>query len=207
MATTLEYRDFILDQFASCGDVTCKPMMGEYLLYYRGVLFGGIYDNRLLVKIVGGTKRFGMKEHIPYKGAKPMYLVSDVDDEHSLREIVLATYKVLVGERTSEGHTRATSFQSMVYEATKAIPYGKVVTYADIAKRIGKPKAARAVGNTLHDYPTTITIPCHRVVNAKGNLAEHFGFCGIEAQRKLLESEGVEVDGYRVDLAKYRAII
>lgn len=50
MSSTKEYRDFILDQLESLKEVTCKPMMGEYLLYYRGVLIGGIYDDRFLVK-------------------------------------------------------------------------------------------------------------------------------------------------------------
>lgn len=70
-------------------------MMGEFLLYYRQVLIGGIYDDRLLVKIVKENKKYGMKEAIPYPGAKPMYLVSDVDDKELLKDIVLDTYNDL----------------------------------------------------------------------------------------------------------------
>ena len=55
MATTKEYRDFILEQLKLLDNITCKPMMGEYLLYYKDVLFGGIYDDRLLVKIIKDT--------------------------------------------------------------------------------------------------------------------------------------------------------
>ena len=56
MATTIEYKDFILEQISLLEDITCKPMMGEYLLYYKGILFGGIYDDRLLLKINEGNK-------------------------------------------------------------------------------------------------------------------------------------------------------
>lgn len=52
MSCTKEYRDYVLEQLARVPDVTCRPMMGEFLLYSEGVLFGGIYDDRLLVKIV-----------------------------------------------------------------------------------------------------------------------------------------------------------
>lgn len=70
-------------------------MMGEYLLYYNNILFGGIYDNRLLVKIVESNKKFSMQESIPYKGAKPMYLVDDLDNQEKLKEIVIGTCKDL----------------------------------------------------------------------------------------------------------------
>ncbi len=89
MATTKEYRDFILEQLNILENITCKPMMGEYLLYYEGLLFGGIYDDRLLVKITDSNKKYNMEETIPYNGAKPMYLVSDVDNQDILKEIVL----------------------------------------------------------------------------------------------------------------------
>lgn len=96
MATSKEYKDFILEQLNSLNNITYKSMMGEYLLYYNGVLFGGIYDDRLLVKIVNGNKKYNMQESIPYEGAKPMYLVDDVDNSESLENIVLDTYKCLL---------------------------------------------------------------------------------------------------------------
>ncbi len=95
MATTKDYRDFILEQLNLLDNITCKSMMGEYLLYYNGILFGGIYDDRLLVKIVDGNKKYNMQESIPYESAKPMYLVDDVDNQEVLRDIVLDTYKDL----------------------------------------------------------------------------------------------------------------
>lgn len=66
-------------------------MMGEFLLYADGVLFGGIYDDRLLVKKTDGNAEFGMSEALPYEGAKTMYLVDEVDDKERLREIVEKT--------------------------------------------------------------------------------------------------------------------
>ena len=95
MATTKDYRDFILEQLILLDNITCKSMMGEYLLYYNGILFGGIYDDRLLVKIVDSNKKYNMQESIPYDRAKPMYLVDNVDNEEVLRDIVLDTCKDL----------------------------------------------------------------------------------------------------------------
>ena len=96
MATTKDYRDFILEELSLLDNITCRPMMGEYLLYYNGVLFGGIYDERLLVKIVNGNKKYNMEEEIPYKGAKPMYFVDNVDEKELLKNIVIDTYNDLV---------------------------------------------------------------------------------------------------------------
>ena len=91
MASTKEYRDYILKQLAEVPDVSCRPMMGEFLLYADGVLFGGIYDDRLLVKITSGNSSFSMSEALPYEGAKKMYLVDEVDDKERLKEIVERT--------------------------------------------------------------------------------------------------------------------
>ena len=95
MASTKEYKDFILDNLSLLDGITCKPMMGEYLLYYNGVLFGGIYDDRLLVKIGKSNKKYNIEEAIPYSGAKAMFLVDNIDDKELLKEIVLDTYKDL----------------------------------------------------------------------------------------------------------------
>ena len=95
MSSTKEYRDFILEQLNLLDDITYKSMMGEYLLYYNGLLFGGIYDDRFLVKKVDSNKEYNMKESIPYDGAKPMYLVDDVDNQDTLKDIVLDTCRGL----------------------------------------------------------------------------------------------------------------
>ena len=78
-----------------------------------------------------------------------------------------------------------------VYEFVKTIPRGKVATYGQIALYLGNRNFARVVGNILHNNPDPEHIPCHRVVNAQGKLAQSYAFGGIEAQRRLLESEGV----------------
>lgn len=95
MATSKDYKDFILEQLDLLNNITCRAMMGEYLLYYNQILFGGIYDNRLLVKIVDKNKRYNMEEQIPYKGAKPMYLVEDIENKEILKEIIIETCKNL----------------------------------------------------------------------------------------------------------------
>lgn len=95
VASTKEYRDFILEQLSEAPNITCRPMMGEFLLYSNNVLFGGIYDDRLLVKIVPENEQYKMAEEIPYDGANPMYFVEDVDNKEKLAEIVNATLRGL----------------------------------------------------------------------------------------------------------------
>jgi TfoX/Sxy family transcriptional regulator of competence genes len=95
MASTKEYRDYILDNLSLLDNITYKPMMGEYLLYYDGKLFGGIYDDRLLVKKVVGNSKYQMEEAIPYTGAKPMYLVDDIENSELLKDIIVDTCKDL----------------------------------------------------------------------------------------------------------------
>ena len=96
MASTKEYRDYILEQLSFVPGVTCRPMMGEFLLYADGVLFGGIYDDRLLVKKTESNAGFGMSEALPYEGAKPMYLVNEVDDRERLKGIIEGTVNNLL---------------------------------------------------------------------------------------------------------------
>ena len=91
MASTKEFRDYILEQLRELPGITCRPMMGEYLLYLDGVLFGGIYDDRLLVKKTETNAEFEMAEEIPYPTGKPMYMIADIDNADRLAEIVDAT--------------------------------------------------------------------------------------------------------------------
>ena len=96
MATSKDYKDFILEQLGLIDNINCKAMMGEYLLYYNNILFGGIYDNRLLVKKVNRNKKYNMQEQIPYENAKNMYLVDDIDNKEKLKEIIIETCKDLL---------------------------------------------------------------------------------------------------------------
>ena len=91
MASTKEYRDYVIEELSIIDGITYKPMMSEFLLYYNGLLFGGIYDDRFLVKKVDNNKKYDMEEVIPYENAKPMYYVEDVDDKELLKDIVLDT--------------------------------------------------------------------------------------------------------------------
>ena len=94
--------------------------------------------------------------------------------------------------------------QEKVYAFLKNIPKGKVTTYGQIASYLVNRHLSRVVANILHNNPDPSQFPCHRVVNWKGQVASGFAFGGGEAQRKLLEQEGIvfEPDG-RIDLRKY----
>ncbi|GAB1420350.1 methylated-DNA--[protein]-cysteine S-methyltransferase [Anaerolineales bacterium] len=81
-------------------------------------------------------------------------------------------------------------FQRLVYEATLAIPYGKLATYGDVAQSIGKEKGSRAVGQALAHNPIPILIPCHRVLNHKMQLHGYSGAGGLNTKRELLKHEG-----------------
>jgi len=93
--------------------------------------------------------------------------------------------------------------KTKIYNAVRDIPKGKVATYKQIAEIAGNPKLARVVGNALHRNPDHSSIPCHRVVNAKGELSKAYAFGGIEGQKKFLQEEGVEVIDEKVDLSKH----
>ena len=97
MASTKEYLDFILEQFSELDEISSRAMMGEYILYYRGRVFGGIYDNRLLVKPVPAAMKLmpDASMEFPYEGAKEMILVDDVDNREFLCELVRNMWKEL----------------------------------------------------------------------------------------------------------------
>jgi methylated-DNA-[protein]-cysteine S-methyltransferase len=90
-----------------------------------------------------------------------------------------------------------------VYNMLLKIPLGKVSTYGDIAKALGHPKAARLIGQILHDNPNPIVVPCHRVVHSNGKIG---GYAyGREKKRKLLEEEGVKFCGFNnTDLDEFQ---
>ena len=92
-----------------------------------------------------------------------------------------------------------------IYEAVKKIPYGMVATYGQIANMCGNPRLSRVVGYALHVNHDPENIPCFRVVNRFGETSIAFAFGGMDMQRKLLESEGVEFDeNGRVIMEKYQ---
>lgn len=92
MASSKEYLDYVLDQINLPDEVSYRAMMGEYILYYQGKIFGGIYDDRLLFKPVSAAKQHmpHAPMALPYDGAKEMLFVQDVDDGALLRETITA---------------------------------------------------------------------------------------------------------------------
>jgi len=97
-------------------------------------------------------------------------------------------------------------FSERIYQIVKQIPAGKVTTYGQIAAKLGKPKAARAVGNALHVNPYK-SVPCHRVVNRKGRVATNFSDGGWQEQKRKLLKEGVRFRNRMcVDLEKHRIL-
>lgn len=95
------------------------------------------------------------------------------------------------------------SFSDKVFNCVSNIPKGYVVTYGDIACAIGSPRASRQVGRALHNNPSPILIPCHKVVFKDGHLPEKFAFGGISTQKELLKQEGVQfTDDIHVDMKK-----
>ena len=89
MSSSKEYLDFIMDQLSPLGDVSCRAMMGEFILYYQGKIVGGIYDNRLLVKQTKAACEMmpDAPLELPYEGAKEMYLVENADESDFLCEL------------------------------------------------------------------------------------------------------------------------
>lgn len=88
---------------------------------------------------------------------------------------------------------KGTTFQKKVWSALLKIPKGKTITYKELAKKIGKPKAIRAVANAVGVNPLTVIIPCHRVVRSDGTLGGYSGKGGMKTKRALLIKEGVEI--------------
>ena len=97
MASTKEYLDFILEQLSGLDEISYKAMMGEYIIYFRGKIVGGIYDDRFLVKNVKNAREMmpDADLELPYEGAKEMLFVDDVDNKEFLRELVEAMYDEL----------------------------------------------------------------------------------------------------------------
>ncbi|CUO23914.1 TfoX/Sxy family protein [Flavonifractor plautii] len=97
MASRKEYLDFILEQISELEEITYRAMMGEYIIYYRGKIVGGIYDDRLLVKPVKSAISLmpDANYELPYEGAKEMLLVNDVDNKDFLTRLFNAMYNDL----------------------------------------------------------------------------------------------------------------
>ena len=97
MASSKEYLDFILEQLSELNDTTYKAMTGEYIIYYRGKIIGGVYDDRFLVKPVKSAIKLmpNAEYELPYDGAKEMLLVDELDNKEFLVELFNAMYEEL----------------------------------------------------------------------------------------------------------------
>ena len=101
MGSSKEYLEYILEQLSDLDDISHRAMMGEYILYYRGKIFGGIYDDRFLIKPVKIAKEMmpDADMELPYDGAKEMLLVDDVENREFLKELIEAMYEELPAPR------------------------------------------------------------------------------------------------------------
>ena len=101
MASSKEYLDYILEQLSDLDEITYRAMMGEYILYYRKKIIGGIYDDRFLLKPVKVAREMmpDANMELPYEGAKEMLLVDDVENKAFLKELVEAMYEELPSPR------------------------------------------------------------------------------------------------------------
>lgn len=104
MASSKEYLDFILEQLSELDGITYRSMMGEFIIYYRGKIAGGICDNRFLVKPVKAAKTLMPEAHseLPYEGAKEMLLVDNMDNKEFLKELFEAMYEELPEPKTKK---------------------------------------------------------------------------------------------------------
>ena len=101
MGSSKEYLEYVLEQLSDLEDISYRAMMGEYIIYYRGKIVGGIYDDRFLVKPVKAAMAMmpDANMELPYEGAKEMILVDDVDDREFLAELLEAMYDELPAPR------------------------------------------------------------------------------------------------------------
>ncbi|MBQ3472396.1 MAG: TfoX/Sxy family protein [Clostridia bacterium] len=97
MASTKEYLEFILEQLSDLEEISYRAMMGEYIIYYRGKVVGGIYDDRFLIKPTKSAVNMmpNADMELPYEGAKEMLLVDDIENREFLRELLEAMYEEL----------------------------------------------------------------------------------------------------------------
>ena len=97
MASSIDFLDYTLEQLSLLEDISYRKMMGEYIIYYRGKIMGGIYDDRFLVKPLKSAKEMmpDASYELPYEGAKEMLAVDDIENKEFLRDLFEAMYEEL----------------------------------------------------------------------------------------------------------------
>ena len=109
MSSSKNYLDFVLGQLSDLEDIKFRPMMGEYIIYYKGKIIGGIYDDKFLVKPTKSAKQLMSDAHfeLPYEGAKKMLLVEDMENKDFLKELLDAMVKELpVQKKKGQKHNK-----------------------------------------------------------------------------------------------------
>ena len=101
MTSSKDYLEYVLEQLSHLDDISHRAMMGEYIIYYRGKIIGGIYDDRFLIKPVKSAMEMmpDAEMELPYDGAKEMLLVDDVENREFLKELIEAMYDELPAAR------------------------------------------------------------------------------------------------------------
>lgn len=168
--------------------------------WLEAVWYGALADSRVgplwvavgrrgLVAIEFGDDEAGFVRRLASRSSAPVWR-----SQAHVAESIEQLRDYLAGRRNSFDLpidlSRVTDFQREVLRAAAEVPAGLVATYGEIAQRIGKPRAARAVGQALAHNPIPIVVPCHRVVAADGSLTGYSGGAGVETKARLLALEG-----------------
>lgn len=154
------------------------PLPLHLVVSEKGICYIG-FENKGLDKIIVRLKKF-----------QPNFRI--IENEEKIAKYRNQLKEYLQGKRGEfdiSFDIGGTDFQESVWEALRKIPYGKTCTYGEIAAKIGRPKAVRAVGSAIGANPVSIIIPCHRVISKSGGLAGFGG--GLQVKQQLLKIEGV----------------
>jgi methylated-DNA-[protein]-cysteine S-methyltransferase len=165
-----------------------------------GKVFVGISDGKV-VRVSLRQSEHAFSEALLRDGYRP------VRDPSALAPVLSRFEEYLRGERKSVDVevdlSRLTPFARAVLEETRRVPAGSVVSYAEIARRVGKPRSYRAVGNALASNPAPVVVPCHRVVSTDGRMGGYTG--GLDIKLHLLALEGFAAPVARKKAVRSRA--
>ena len=202
--------EFLWDKLPDCAIVRNKTSDKWYAVFMKisGSVFG--LEDELIEIVNVKVNMAKIKNLIDYKKIFPAYHMSKKSwisiklNEISLDELkkmIDNSYILTTGNKTG---LKMEEMSKLVYDYLLTIPYGKVVTYGQVAEFLGNRGLARIVGTILHNNPDEEKYPCYKVLNSKGELADEFAFGGVGIQKKRLESEGIKVVNNKVDLNVYK---
>ena len=167
----------------------CRYALFTTTLGWMGILFSST-----------GIRRITMPQQSPLEALDQMEISDQYGEPDmsnaTLRDLVRRLEGFFMGEKPSFSDAldlEGTSFQKSVWEMVRSIPYGETRSYGWVAQQIGRPGAARAVGQAMRANPVSIIVPCHRVIGANGDLCGYGGSGGVEIKRWLLDLESGSV--------------